>query len=313
MSATERALRASPYILDAGIIQTEKGIEALIQADHDALADNGLLNPEEAIGIELSTLATNGDLAAPIAAFTLKSGPVPRDQNGHAIQEKPRAAELEEADRAWVNIEPRKSAWSVISEIRPGENIGLDEHLLDQLGVDSFGLTRLSLDLEQATGVLIPPADLARLPTVRAVLSELSHLAANGRNKAAAENSGPDTDQTLSVAEKLFRSILVSTNDFLVHSFYSVEVSGTENLEALSDTGGIVFPNHLSDLDPLILAYALPAALRERTVWAAIRSRVFDHPAKREIARVMNVFPVDEAAPEEAVSMALKLLEEKKC
>ena len=55
----------------------------------------------------------------------------------------------------------------------------------------------------------------------------------------------------------------------------------------------VITPNHVSLLDPLAVAAAIPFRHLRRTYWAGWTGKMFAGPASRLLSRVARVFPVD--------------------
>jgi long-chain acyl-CoA synthetase len=70
----------------------------------------------------------------------------------------------------------------------------------------------------------------------------------------------------------------------------------------------VLAPNHVSDLDPLVIAAALPPARLRRLYWAGDIVRLFYSGASRLFCRVVHLFPVDEKHPSSAVDAAQRVL-----
>jgi long-chain acyl-CoA synthetase len=70
----------------------------------------------------------------------------------------------------------------------------------------------------------------------------------------------------------------------------------------------IIAPNHLSDLDPPIVAAALPRHVLRRTRWAGDRGRLFGSAPMRFLSRAARIFPVDERAPAATLAYARESL-----
>ena len=71
----------------------------------------------------------------------------------------------------------------------------------------------------------------------------------------------------------------------------------------------ILIANHASDLDPLVLAAALPWRTFGALWWSADRARVFGSPGLRWLARIAQLFPIDDRSPAEGLAVARGLIE----
>jgi len=70
----------------------------------------------------------------------------------------------------------------------------------------------------------------------------------------------------------------------------------------------VLAPNHLSDLDAMAIAAALPLAQARRLYWAGDIVRLFYNAASRTLCRAIHLFPVDERHPGAAVGGAVRVL-----
>jgi long-chain acyl-CoA synthetase len=80
-------------------------------------------------------------------------------------------------------------------------------------------------------------------------------------------------------------------------------------LEKLPDKGPFVItPNHVSDLDALAIAAALPMSRLRHVYWAGDIVRLFWSRWMRLLCRAAHMFPVDETHPGAEVDAAVRVL-----
>jgi long-chain acyl-CoA synthetase len=77
---------------------------------------------------------------------------------------------------------------------------------------------------------------------------------------------------------------------------------------ALPEGRFVIVANHVSDLDPLVLAAALPYATLRRVYWGGDVARLFAGPLRRFFCRAVHIFPVDERAPAASLALAEQVL-----
>jgi long-chain acyl-CoA synthetase len=87
---------------------------------------------------------------------------------------------------------------------------------------------------------------------------------------------------------------------------FRLRVEGREHLPL--DGPLLIAPNHVSDLDPVIVSAALPVAFRDRVRWAGDLQRLFGSKLKRILCRALGVFPVDVRRPALALDVAQAVL-----
>ena len=85
--------------------------------------------------------------------------------------------------------------------------------------------------------------------------------------------------------EKLYK-ICVSAIKPFIKFFFPDEVSGTENIKKLSG-GYVVCSNHLSNVDPIYLAWTHPAPIQFMAKQELFKSKIFS-----KFLRAVGVFPV---------------------
>src|SRR5690606_29390268 len=96
-------------------------------------------------------------------------------------------------------------------------------------------------------------------------------------------------------------------NRFVMRLLFDLRAHSVNRLPKSGPT--IIVANHASDLDPLVLAAALPWEQMQRCWWGGDAVRLFGNPVSRSIARAAQVFPVDELAPGRALDLGLRILE----
>src|SRR3546814_14381540 len=70
----------------------------------------------------------------------------------------------------------------------------------------------------------------------------------------------------------------------------------------------VVVANHVSDLDPLVMAAVLPFRTLRRVYWGGDVARLFAGPVRRFFCRALHIFPVDERAPAASLALAAAVM-----
>jgi long-chain acyl-CoA synthetase len=98
--------------------------------------------------------------------------------------------------------------------------------------------------------------------------------------------------------------------DWLVmRGLFRLHPVGVERLPA---TGPFVItPNHVSYLDALAIAAALPWHRLRDVYWAGDVLRLFSNPLSRLFSRIIHLFPVDSKHPGAALEIAARVLASK--
>ncbi|WP_237216462.1 lysophospholipid acyltransferase family protein, partial [Falsiroseomonas oryziterrae] len=92
----------------------------------------------------------------------------------------------------------------------------------------------------------------------------------------------------------------------IAKAMFRLGVEGEEHLPASGPF--VIAANHVSDLDPGLVAAALPLGVAQRAWFGGTTDRLFATPTSRALLRAFQVFPVDERAPARSVAMAREVL-----
>jgi long-chain acyl-CoA synthetase len=71
----------------------------------------------------------------------------------------------------------------------------------------------------------------------------------------------------------------------------------------------VITPNHVSDLDAMAIAAALPLSRARHVYWAGDIVRLFHSRVAQLFCRAVHLFPVDERYPAAAVATAVQVLQ----
>ena len=154
---------------------------------------------------------------------------------------------------------------------------------------------------------------MTEIAMVRDLLSRVTEKAAEGRRPKdrAAEILARERALWLSpanAAERALGHVLHAANALVMRLLFRLRVTGAEGLPAAGPV--VICPNHVSDMDQLVLEAALPSSTHRRLTWAAARKRLFRTRTQRRVARAVHAVPVDETEPMLAIDLAVEALRE---
>ncbi|HKK29282.1 MAG TPA: AMP-binding protein, partial [Alphaproteobacteria bacterium] len=320
----EEQYQAPPEIEEIGIFERDGALLGLIVPNMSEIVKHGPLATNNAVKVALSSVGKELPSNQRLAGFRLTREPLPRtrlgkirrfklpelyDQAGKDVQPAETAPPTEE-EQSWLSESPRSEIWALVKEMRSDQPVGLDSHLALDLGFDSFDWMTLALKIEDETGVRFEAEDVSQIGTVRELLEAAS-------KKEASPEAASNRRERLEAAkvrwlgprkgwERAIGSAVTTVISGLMRLLYRVDTSGRENLP---ETGpAILCPNHVSDLDPVILVAAVPRKTRPKLFWLGDAVRVFGDPIYRRLCRPLQIFPADEASPEVAIELAADVL-----
>jgi long-chain acyl-CoA synthetase len=184
------------------------------------------------------------------------------------------------------------------SEVRltPGSHLQLD------LGIDSLAWLHLTLEIRMSADVDLTEDAISRIETVRDLLREV--IAAE---QVIGDVINPLTqlqqpEAVLSAQQRQWLeppgflvdtlgTLLFGLNRMLMRWLFRLNVQGEEHLP--SSGSFIVTPNHLSLLDALAVAAALPTEHLRRTYWGGWTGILFTNWFMRVVSRIAHVVPID--------------------
>ncbi len=314
----EKVYGKSPLIAEIAVLEKQGGLVALVRPDEAEIAAAGHLKPDDAIRVTLSQAGENLAPYQRLAGYALTREPLPQTRLGKfrrfMLPELYDEAKWGPARRAASTTpveeptfdDPRDAAtWQVLREHCRDQLRGLDDHLALDLGIDSLAWITLSLQIQQKTGVDLSDTDTTRLITVQHLLDAVREAPA-----AAPISDAEVAAQWLRPATPLYRTfagLLYGANRLLMRLVFRLKVTGADNLP--SSGPFVVASNHLSDLDPLVVAAALPAAIRRQTRWGAALNRLFEGPRWDALYLGLRLFPLSDAQPAQGLACARATLD----
>lgn len=323
----ERVYADSPFIEEAAVLERNGALVALVRPDLAAIRDSGYGNLRDTVRVSLGSAARELPPFQRLAGFAMVREALPRTRLGkyqrfklpelydQAEQGGATGArvELSEEDKALLQRSPAAEIWALLRERYPDKPVNLDANPQLDLGIDSLEWMTLSLTLQDRMGLALPDDAVAEVTSLR----DLLQLAQQQAEDETAPHDAEGAQLRLSAEDQRFLAppgplgrlggrLLYGANRAAVRSYLGLDVEGEDWLPGQSPF--IVVANHVSDLDPLVLAAALPYQRLQHIHWGGVARRLFGTRAQRAVARALNVFPVDERATARTLAFAVEVL-----
>ncbi|MBN1237119.1 MAG: AMP-binding protein [Gammaproteobacteria bacterium] len=307
----EPAYSTSPLLRELAILEHGGSLVALVVPDDDEVRRRGGLGALRLLKEELERVALQLPAYQRVVDFRAVREPMPRTRLGklkrHELPElyeragqrtlEDQPVVLSDEDRALIEKSDRtRRVWAWLEQRYPDRKLHPDMSPQLDLKIDSLGWVTMTLELEQAFGISLSGEVVSRIMTLRDLLTEVDKAeesAAVGLAPAAAPKpQGPFL--------RALGAVLYGINRLLIRTFYRLRVSGLERLPREACVA--VTPNHLSYLDPLAVAAALPRRVVRNLHWAGWVGKMYAGPVSTLVSRSTRVFPVD---PDQDLSGAL--------
>jgi long-chain acyl-CoA synthetase len=316
---------SAPEIAEVAVLEDKGALVALVRPDRAKLHDRGATNLRDGIRVILAEQARDLPSWQRLSGFALTEQPLPRTRLGKyqrfllpALYAEAlagggqRAAHaLTPEDMALLRDPTAEAVWALLRERYPEEALDPDIDLALDLNVDSFGWMEIAVALQDRLDIHLSETDIAGIRTIR----ELLRLAIERRGgvppTAPHEEAAmaTDFDRWLAPTGAWLTTLalaLYALNRLLMRGLFRLHIRGASKLP---ETGAFVItPNHVSDLDGLAIAAALPWSQFRRVYWAGDLLRMFSNPLNRLFCRAIHVFPVDANHPSAVLEAARRVL-----
>ena len=320
----ERLYGSAPEIAEMAVLEDNGALVALVRPDPDKLRDRGATNLRDGIRVILAEKARDLPSWQRLSGFALTDQRLPRTRlekyrrfllpalYAEALAGGPRRAAhaLSPEDAALLRDPTAEAVWTLLRERYPDQALDLDLNLALDLNLDSFGWMEITVALQDRLDLHLSETDIAGIQTIR----DLLRLAIERRNGAPAPPReepamAADFARWLAPTGALLTALAIALyglNRLVMRGLFRLRVTGAERLPA---TGAFVITsNHVSDLDGMAIAAALPWSRFRRLYWAGDAVRMFASPLARLFCRAMHVFPVDANHPGAALESARRVL-----
>jgi long-chain acyl-CoA synthetase len=319
----EAAYGASPAIREVALLERDGALVAIVLPDIAAVHATGSLRVEDVVRVALTEAAQALPSYQRLAGFVLAREPLPRTRLGKIQRFRlpalyagllegrapALAAPLSEEDAALVATPGAAEVWAILKARYAGKPLSPEASPALDLGIDSLEWISLALEVEQRIGLRLTEDEMAAMTTVRALL-----LRACGDGGAAPAPRSAEALAAEAAAATVPPSALLwparaagwALARGIARAMFSLRATGAGQVPTRGPV--VIVANHVSDLDPGLVAAALPFAAARRLWWAGAAERLFASGAARAFARTFQVFPVEERAPGQAIAMARAVL-----
>jgi long-chain acyl-CoA synthetase len=320
----ERLYAAAPEIAEIAVLEYDGALVALARPNPMRLHGRGATNIRDGIRVILGETAQRLPSHQRLAGFALTNEVLPRTRLGKyrrfqlpALYARALAGSSGRVphpptteDEALLREPAAAAVWQLLRRHFPDRPLDLDIDLSLDLNLDSFGWMELSVLLQEQAGVRLAEADFARTETIRDLLRvSIDRHAATSRLPRGEPAFTLDAGYWLAptgLALTALGALLYAANRTIMRGLFRLRVGG---LDRLPETGPFVItPNHISYLDGLVVAAALPWSRLRRLYWSGDALRLFPNPLTRVFCRAAHFFPVDAMHPGTALDTANRVL-----
>lgn len=301
----------SPFIRELAVLEKSGALVALVVPNLEAIAAGTSRRIDDVIRVALAERARHLASYQRLAGYAISREPLPRTRLGKyqrfrlpTLYEAARSGvaaptiELTAADRAFLEKSPAHEIWAWLTARYPNKPLSLDLSPQLDLGIDSLEWVTVTLEIAERFGIQLTEEDAAEIMTLRDLLVRaMARPRMDGRTDASVSLTEAQRNWLAppGFGARMLGVALSGLNSALVRVLFRLRVFGKERLPA--DGPYVIACNHLSDLDPLIIAAALGHRRLRGIWWSGDVTRLFETRTGRALARAAQIFPVDERAP----------------
>jgi long-chain acyl-CoA synthetase len=326
----EQIYSGAPEIAELAVLEYNGALVALVRPELQKLYNRGATNLRDGIRVILGEQAQHLPSHQHLSGFALTNQPLPRTRLGKyrrfllpslyaqalAGGAARTARPLSPTDEAVLQNPAAAAVWRVLQQRFTDQALDFETSLSLDLNLDSFGWMELAVLLHERAGVSISDEDLGQIATVGDLLRMASErqtaaaTAAAGRLPFGEPAIAGDVERWLAPTGRLLTAsgfFLCVINRIIIRGLFRLRVAGSERLPAAG--AFVIAPNHVSYLDVLVIAAALPWWRLRHTYWASDAQRFFPHPLGQLFCRAVHLFPVDAMHPGSALDTARRVLQ----
>lgn len=322
----ERLYGTSPPIREIAVLERHGTLVGLIVPDFARLRAGSTIQMADAIRVGLAGTSAHLPSFQRIAGFALTRTPLPRTRLGKlqrfrlpalydaALAGEVRAPAIPPADVSDIEllrVPPARRLYDLLVRRYRDKEVGLDSHLLLDLGIDSLEWVALSLAISERIGTTFDEAELAGAVTVRELLQaaarageDVAHGEPAGRRLMARDWIAPP-GRGLRAAG----AVAYALDWALMHLCFRLRTTGRRNVPESGPY--VIVANHASYLDAPLIAAAIGYRRASGVYWGGDAGQLFTRPWQLPLMRAAHVFPVEAQAPSRALVFAERVLARK--
>jgi long-chain acyl-CoA synthetase len=318
----EAAYAADPAVAEIAVLERAGALVAVVLPDAAALRAAGNSRPEDVVRVALAAAGQDLPSYQRLAGYVLARAPLPRTRLGKiqrfllpALYEdllSGRAvaapAPLDQADAALVAMPGAREVWDILKTRYPGKPVAPDASPSLDLGIDSLEWMSLAVEIESRIGLRLTEEEMAGMTTLRALLERATDGAPAPPARDPAALAAEVAAGTAPPSPLVFplRAAGWALARGIGRAMFDLRATGIDHVPRRG--AFVIVANHVSDLDPGLVAAALPFSAARRLWWSGAVERLFMNRAARAFSRTFQVFPVEERAPGQAIAMARAVL-----
>lgn len=314
----EDAYLENPVISEIGVLKKDGKLVAVIVPKLGRIGVGEAVAVEQAIRDAVRAVSAGLPSYQRIADFAVTREPLARTRMGkirrHLLPECYEMAkamrrggvkattmtleEMSDEDCATLNDPAAKQCWDLLASRYYDKRLTPDSSTQLDLGIDSMEWLNLTLEIRQRAGVDLSEQAIGRIETVRDLLHEVSEAGVAEFKSSWLE----EPDASLSAKQhrwlrphgpvmRATTATLYALDCAAVRTLFGLRVKGLEHVP--EGQPFVLIPNHLSYLDPPVLAAAIGYRRFRETYWGGWTGVMTTNPFNRLLSRIGQVIPVD--------------------
>jgi len=317
----EKLYEAAPAVKEVcilGLAKEGKGesLHAVVVPDMEHVIRNRITDVREAVKWQINEISGKIPSYMRVTGFTIRTEPLPRTPLGKLkrflVMDSLTGEETQERPEGQGRGEPEdeigRKLLSLLREAAGGrQEIGMDDNLDLDIGLDSLSKVELAASLEEAFSLRLPEDFLAGIQTVTELKDAISLHVSSGRPAMAVPGAGLGNILSREPSENDLRMVSLKrpeskmTGVWFAHTFlkllfrtcFRLEARGIDNVP--DGANFIISPNHTSYLDGFAVILSLPFS-SFRNIYSLGLSDFFAGFLKSRFARVAHVIPIDSSS-----------------